>query len=54
METIGFPLDNLDLVIHAFQPGGVNLVVAMVEDSVTVPVEHFGEFGQFGMVQAVG
>ena len=40
MKTICLSLDDLDFVIHPFQLASVDGVIAVINDPVSVPIQH--------------
>ena len=50
MEAIGSALNNLDLVVDAFDFAGMNRVVAVVFDTVPIAFQRVSEFGDCGML----
>ena len=45
-KAVGLPFDDLDLVVDAFKPAGVDRVAAVVHDSFLVSAQVLGERGQ--------
>ena len=43
MEPIGFAFDNFNFVVYPLKLSGVDGVIAMVDDPVTVTVQHFNK-----------
>ena len=46
MEPIGFALYNLYFIVNPFEFAGMNGVIAVVEDSVTITIQHLGKAAQ--------
>ena len=43
MEAIGFALYDFNFVINPFEFAGVDSVMAMIKDAITVSLQHFGK-----------
>jgi len=41
MEPVGFPFNNLYFVIDPFQFTGMNRVVTMIDNTITISLQHF-------------
>ena len=54
MVTIGFSFDHLDLVVHTFQLSSVNGIITVIEDAVTVSIEHLGKCPDLRMIYRSG
>ncbi len=49
VEAVGNAFDDFDLVVNAFEPGGVHCVSAVTEDAVRIFLQPSCESGQDGM-----
>ena len=54
VESIGVPLDDLDLVIDAFDPTGVHRMPAMIEDAILMLLQHPGKSDQLAVAVLAG
>jgi hypothetical protein len=45
-KAVRLPLDDLDLVVDAFEPAGVDRIAAVVQDTLRVSQQVAGEVGQ--------
>lgn len=54
MKAIGPPFNDFDLVIDPFQPPGMNRILAVIQDSIPVALEGFGELSHRGMIHRLG
>ena len=45
MKAVRFPFDDFDLIIHPLQDSGMKGVFAMVQDSITIMIQHLGKLG---------
>ena len=45
MEAVRLSFDNLDLVVNSFEFASVDCVVAVVQNAISVPVQHVGKTG---------
>ena len=52
MESVGFTLNDFYLVIYPFQFSGVDGVIAVVKDTVSIASQRVCEFGHRLMVQS--
>ena len=43
MESIGFTLYDFNFIINAFEFAGVDRILAMIKDAITVSIQHFGK-----------
>ena len=41
MESVGFPFNNLDFVIHPFNFTIVNGIIAVIKDTISIFIERF-------------
>jgi hypothetical protein len=46
MESICFALNDLYFIVNPFYFAGMNGVIAVVEDSVTITIQHLGKAAQ--------
>ena len=42
-EAVGLTFDDLDAVVHALEPSGVDRVASMIDDALLVGTKHAGE-----------
>ena len=54
MEAVSLSFDDFDLIIHPFQDSGMNRVIAMIQDPITIVIQHLGEFGDRPMPEGSG
>ena len=52
MESVGFPFDNLDFVIHTFNFTIVNGIVAVIKDTISILFKRFYKGGHGLLVQS--
>ena len=50
MKAVCFSLDDFNLVIHAFDFTGVNLVITMIQDTVSVSLKHISKASNRGVI----
>ncbi len=46
MEAVCLPFNDLDLVVNPFEFSGMDVEVAVVQNTVSIPVQHFSKAGQ--------
>ncbi len=44
MKAICLAFNDLDFIIYPFQDSRMDWMIAMVQDAVTIAIQHFGEF----------
>ncbi len=54
MEAISLSFNDFDLIIHPLQSSRVNGVVAMVQDAITIAIQHLGEFRDSPLAKGLG
>ena len=54
MESIRFTFDDLNLVIHPFEFAGMNGVLAMIQDAITISIKGFSKGVHRPVVQGAG
>ena len=54
MESIGFSLDHLYLVVNTFQFAGVDRVITMIQNTISPSLQHVGKFVHIRMVNGSG
>ncbi len=50
MKAVCFSFDDFNLVIHPFDFTGVNLVITVVQDAVSVSLKHFYKASNRGVI----
>lgn len=45
MEAVCLPFNDFDFIIHPFEFSGMDGKVAVVQNAVSIPVQHFSEAG---------
>ncbi len=51
MKAVCFSFDDFNLVIHPFDFTGVNLVITMIQDAVSMSLKHFYKAGNRWMIK---
>lgn len=46
MEAVCFSFDDFDLVVNAFDLTGMDRIIAVIDNTVAVTLQHFGKTGQ--------
>lgn len=54
MEAIGPPFDDFDLVIDPFEPPAMNRILAVIQDSMPIALDGFGELSHCRMIRCLG
>jgi hypothetical protein len=54
MEAISLSFNHFDLIIYPFQDSGMNGVFAVVQDSITIAIQHPGKLGDRSLPEGAG
>ena len=54
MEAIRFTFNDFNFVIHPFEFTGMNGVLTVIQDSITISIKHLGKGVHRPVVQATG